>query len=311
MALSLPLIGGVRMASIVLELQRDALNRTVPVSDLLRKALVVARKLGLTEMQQWLELELNGYGASEQCPQYREVTGRVMGWNPYRGWIPVGFDDAEEQRRLSARKCGQSIAELESLVNDATKGAGYHMPFPVDQTLRLSSGMSLRTQLSLFTQKAALVGIIDAVRNSVLDWALKLEEGGVLGEGLTFSETERAAAVTATHNVTNFFGPVTGVQVQQAGENAIQISATLPDSQALTAFLDQLRAESPNLGLDDEVQRELGAETDTLASQMKSPKPKPAIVRESLRSIRTILEGAAGGAAGQGLVMALTKLLGG
>ncbi len=299
------------MASIVLELQQDALDRTVRVSDLLRKALVVARKLGLTEIQGWLEHELNGYAASEHCPQYREVTGRVMGWNPYRGWIPVGFNDAEDQKRLSSRKCGQSIAELESLVADSGRDSGYHMPFPVDQTLRLSSGLELRTQLSLFTQRPALVGIIDSVRNTVLDWALKLEEGGVLGEGLTFSPTEKAAAATATHNVTNFYGAVSGVQVQQAGSNAIQLSTTLPDPEALGAFLEQIRAETPKLGLSTELQAELVAEADTLEIQARSPRPKPTIIKESLRSVRTILEGAAGGAAGQALLVGLTKLLGG
>jgi len=35
------------MSGIVIDLQRDALDRTVPVADLLRKALVAARKIGM------------------------------------------------------------------------------------------------------------------------------------------------------------------------------------------------------------------------------------------------------------------------
>jgi hypothetical protein len=47
------------MSSVIVELQREALDRNVHVSDLLRKALVVARNLALTEFQSWIELELN------------------------------------------------------------------------------------------------------------------------------------------------------------------------------------------------------------------------------------------------------------
>lgn len=48
-----------QMSSVIVELQREALDRNVHVSDLLRKALVVARNLALTEFQRWIELELN------------------------------------------------------------------------------------------------------------------------------------------------------------------------------------------------------------------------------------------------------------
>jgi hypothetical protein len=47
------------MSSVIVELQCEALDRNVHVSDLLRKALVVARNLALTEFQRWIELELN------------------------------------------------------------------------------------------------------------------------------------------------------------------------------------------------------------------------------------------------------------
>jgi len=48
--------------SLVLELQKEALDQRVSVSHLLRKALVVVRKLKLSEFQNWIEIELNGYG---------------------------------------------------------------------------------------------------------------------------------------------------------------------------------------------------------------------------------------------------------
>jgi hypothetical protein len=73
------------MGSVVRELQQDALNRDVEISDLLRKALVVARKLGLDDFQAWINNELNGYAKGEEVPEYRQISGQARAWNPYRG----------------------------------------------------------------------------------------------------------------------------------------------------------------------------------------------------------------------------------
>lgn len=79
------------MDSIVIELQRDALNRQIPVSDLFRKAYVVARKLGVSDFEKWAESELNGYEDMQHIPGYRQITGAVKAWNQYHGWQSVFF----------------------------------------------------------------------------------------------------------------------------------------------------------------------------------------------------------------------------
>ena len=71
------------MASLVLELQRDALDFGVPVSSLLRKAVVVARKLGLRDPERWTQLELKGYGMDDEIPDYRRIRGQVKAFIPY------------------------------------------------------------------------------------------------------------------------------------------------------------------------------------------------------------------------------------
>ena len=70
------------MTSLVTELQREALDKSVPAGDLLRKALVVARKLKIEDIQPWLKSELNGYSNSEEGPKYRWVTGEIKAFNP-------------------------------------------------------------------------------------------------------------------------------------------------------------------------------------------------------------------------------------
>jgi len=50
---------------------------------------------------------------------------------------------------------------------------------------------------------AGVVRIVDAVRNRILDWALALEQRGVLGDGLSFSPEDRARAADVTYNITH------------------------------------------------------------------------------------------------------------
>ena len=299
------------MSSVVVELQREALDRGVRVSDLLRKALVVARKLGLREFQAWVEKELSGYGKGDEVPEYRDVFGEIRGWNPVRGWIPLLFEDPKEGETLSHRKCGQSIAEIEHLLEGKKEKSSLHMPFSQELQRRLSSGFGFETQVSLFTQYSGMARIIDSVRTIVLNWALQLEEDGIIGEGLSFTEREKKVAEQSPQNITNFFGPVQSPQVQQGSTQPIQVSANFtPDVTAIASVVGQIRAALASMDLPDARRREADAELRTIESQIESPRPKPSIIREGLESLRRILEGAGGGAAGQ-LLVELGKILAG
>lgn len=184
-----------------------------------------------------------------------------------------------------------------------------HMPFSLELQRELSKGFGFETEVSLLTTRASIVGVIDTVRTIVLNWALKLEEEGILGEDLSFTEKEREAAGRSSQNITNFYGPVQSPQVLQGGDNAVQVAVSIKlDTAAVGAFVEALKVALPQLQLPDEQKNEIQAELGTLESQLKSPKPKTGILSESLRSVRTILEGAGGGVAAQ-LLIELGKLL--
>lgn len=75
------------MDGIVYELEREALDESVTIEALLRKAFLVARKLKLTEFEEWITREQNGY--TDEVPEYRMISGDYKALNPYRGWVPV------------------------------------------------------------------------------------------------------------------------------------------------------------------------------------------------------------------------------
>lgn len=302
--------------SIVLELQREALDEKVRTSSLLRKALVVANKLRLKDFEDWANKELSGYLETDTCPNYRMMKGEVRAWNPYRGWVPVYFGSSKEAEAFSERACGQSIPELEGL--SVKSDRVFVMPFPKKHELAFVKSNKGLTNPGLHVPPTRLRGIIETVKTIILKWTLKLEEDGILGQGLLFSpkEQEKVTSSPASH-VTNFYGPVGQSQIQQQSPNAIQITAgddvIVTDAiyiERVKALVPKVKGAIEKLGLDRTQVDEVKSEIDTVEAQARSPKPKRAIIKSSFETIQRILEGAAGGSAGQ-LIYEIGKFLAG
>lgn len=298
------------MRSVVIELQQDALNRDISVTDLLRKSYVVARKLKIQDFEKWVTSELEGYTEQSEIPEYRVVTGEVKAWNPYKGWQPIFFEETEIAGAVSKRDNNQRIAEIENLLNTmGEKGGNLQMPFAPEQQNIICKAIGYQTQVTLMTSESGLVRVVDAVRNIVLNWALKLEEDGILGEGMTFSEDEKNQVEKHTYNVNNFYREVTGSQIQQSSSDSTQTQEINNIStENIKNFISNLKENLKDLKLEGDLVQEIDAEISTVEIQVASPRPKEGIVKESLSSIRRILEGASGGAVAQ-LLIQLGSLL--
>jgi hypothetical protein len=292
---------------LVLELQRDALNSKTSISDLLRKALVVATKLGVNEFQGWVSAELNGYKDVE-IPPYREVQGRVRQWNPYHGWLPAHSEDAETERRLTHRQCAQSAPEMEAMLARSTPKTEFHMPFSPDVAIRLMQSLGGAGDITLVVSGSEIDGILQSVRNVILNWTLRLEKEGILGEGLSFSREERDAAARVSQSVTNYFGPVGTVQVQH-GHDQMQVALSgSVDVKAIGDVLAKVEAVLGQLDLSRDAASEVEAEVATARAQLSSPRPKRAILKSSLDTVHRVLEATAGNMAGT-LLAELVKIL--
>lgn len=202
------------MQSLVLELQRAAAEDATSITGLLRKALIVATKLSLEDFRLWIIDELEGYKSGRQVPEYRRVTGEVKAWNNVRReWMPF-YLEGGDMNFLRRRLNGQRISELEDLIQNYKEGGCLQMPFPPDIAYKLSDH-ELGFVPTLIVQKSQIVGIIDSVRNIVLEWSLRLERDGILGEGLSFSPEEKKKAASQHFQITNFQGVIGDVQSEQ------------------------------------------------------------------------------------------------
>jgi|ERR1700733_10002709 hypothetical protein len=182
------------MASLVEELQRDALDANVAVADLLRKALVVATKLNLPEFRQWAENELEGYDNSN-VPTYRQFYGRVVYQHPHFGTItPVVFNDIETENLLSRHVERHSVAYLQDMIRTADGSSILVASLPPAAMKWLVARADGAGIPQVHVPASNAVAILDAVRNTILKWSLKLEWEGIIGDGLSFSANEKETA---------------------------------------------------------------------------------------------------------------------
>jgi len=201
--------------SIVLELQRKALNADCDVAELVRMALVAATKLGLCDFRQWAERELNGYKDND-VPPYRVLKSQVKAYNPYSGLIPVVFRDSELGELVRVAPCKNRVSELQYMVQTAKGPDCIQVSLSVEATNTLMKGLNGESIPTKIIATSQVVGVLDAIRTAVLDWALRLEQTGILGNGFAFStEEKQRAASNPAIQITHFHGVLGTVHATQ------------------------------------------------------------------------------------------------
>lgn len=165
------------MLSMVLELQRKAMDDSIRVSSLLREVLAVSRKLDINDTAGWLEHEMKGYPVECQTPSYRRVLGELKAMNPVRGLIPVEIESFKGVSKkvvadFFSHEVRESVTELESLL--ATSKL---MTIPRGVA---PGGYGSDKALYLVLQQTSLLAILNDVRTAVLEWTLRLEKLGAV-----------------------------------------------------------------------------------------------------------------------------------
>lgn len=281
------------MHALVPELVNMASDPAVSTGELLRRALVTARRLDAPELVDWISAELNGY-IDREIPDYRIIRGQIMVMNPVRGLIPFRVRNAEAFDLLSQHPEMQSIPELEELARSDGKLVSY---FPPAIEQRIMQGMQLPMRPQLCFSAVQVKGIVEKVRNRILEWALDLEGRGVLGEGMTFTQKEKQTVQEQHYH----FGNVSGSQIQISSNGSTQTQANTTDNdlEALRGLVEALGTALDRGTVQGDAADELRAELATLKAQAASPKPKWEIIKATARTIKTVAEGAAGNILGE------------
>lgn len=281
------------MPALVPELVNMASDPAVSTADLLRRALVVARRLAVPELVDWLSQEMNGYDDRESIPEYRTMWGQLQVLEPVTGeQIPFLIQSAEKDELVRCHREGQPISVLESMAVSEGEIVK-HFPTTIEQ--KLMDSMRVRMRPRLVFSSAQVRGIIDGARNKILEWALDLEGRGIVGDGMSFTPQEKQAVQEQHYH----FGNVTGSQIQigSSGSTQTQANTTGTDLGALNGLVEALGAALERVQGD--AADELRAELATLKAQANSPKPKWEIIKATARSIKAVTEGAGGSILGE------------
>lgn len=298
------------MNSLVLELQQAATSEDVSITELLRKALLVASKLDIKEFEEWATKELNGYGPEDDLPEYRIIRG-VPHVRTTTGTKPIIFEDEDLGKVMSKNYVRhQTAAEIEGL---ASRSEGkFAMSYPSAVVHLLTKKTGIDAYPILHCSPSSLAGIISGIREAIQRWSTKLEKDGILGEGMTFSQEEKELATRHTYHTSNYIriGQMTNSQIQQGTEGSTQtVSISEEAAQDLKEFVTAVRQRLQETELPTDKRQEAESELATIETQLASPKPKRSIIKESLLSLKRISESVAGQLLASGLEEKIPALI--
>jgi hypothetical protein len=168
------------------EIQQDLLSST-PLSDVLRKAKVLAYRLKNDDFKNWAEYELDGYTDVGSLPGYRKVSthscGNFVTFSVKMSGVPIPGQNIprevrEEINRINMKQGAKELeAQLESLARSPTDTLA--VPWPAD-LLPLLNNRVFADSACLgawrVLTKGHITGIVETTRNRLLTFILELAD---------------------------------------------------------------------------------------------------------------------------------------
>lgn len=278
------------MASIVLDLQKEILSPNCDIVNVLRKAHLIAVKLKLSDFDQWIQYELNGYPDKESCPEYRKVRGTLKYFNQYYGWYPIIIPNNEIEKLICERKMSNSISEIVSLSDSPENNLIAELSGGESAFLDKHCNMLIPQRYALHISSTAVKDIEEKVKNAILEWTLKLEEEGIVGENMMFTEKEKDCATNIPQTVNNYYGPTS--VINSSSGNAQIVSG---NGNTVSFTYDKVK------DIVDEVEKSINAsnlskyDTETVIELLSDIKSKikeeksPAILKAALIGLKDFL----------------------
>lgn len=297
--------------SLLREIQRGATDHSTPLSDILRKCLILAQRLQHNPLAMWAEQELNGYPNADSLPPYRarraaEVRGdfRNPAWSVKNTLIPSLAVDEKHRDLLFTQVHPDGVAHYESLLRSEEHifGAQWPADFIAIYQSRLMQGYHL-TEARRVISRAEIEAMLDQIRNRILSFALEIEkENPAAGEADPGSDPPVARDKVQQSFVTHIYG---GTNIVASGsQNVISdFKQVAGDWGSLSDALKEL-----GLGEDDIAGLEAAVERDG-----EDAKPGPA-VKEWLGDVAARIASGSltltTSAAGSGIATMVMKYLG-
>lgn len=305
-----------------------ASDHTVAVSKLVRFCALAAQAIGDQEMIQWSRNEMSGYDFHDvpHDHPYRSAPSMLRVTDHFNRTLPASVGDQKLAKQLSRVPLLSPISELEASVANADADAVFAFYFLAEFQARLLSAFRGATSVFRLVQAQAIHIAIAGARQRVFEWAQGLiSKGAVLPDEASFEAFFGTQPQTVVADAASLAKAAGGIFINNAPQSPIQIAGDHSTQtvkianidtgavQALLPAIDSLAAQHQATA--PEIATALRTELESLRAVLSVATPKQAWVREGLKSLRNIIEGAAGsavyeGAKAAGILMGLGKLLG-
>lgn len=291
--------------SVVLDLQNDAMNREIKVSDLLIRSYVIAKKLEIKEFEIFINLELNGYdGVIDKLPNYRLILGELVASRyPFPGYIPFAIHEPSLNGIIRTARISKPLSEIENYYDDMETFIIVKLaPEIINFLNQYGDTRSFVPEIHLY--KPQIQGILDSVRMIILDWTLELEKDDILGENLTFSSEEKAKANEHVTNYINIINSQLQVNTLNSTQN-MQINTENVETlmESINDSLDELELSSNDV-------ENVRSEIENIKSQLESSETDNSIIIRGLKTIGRIMENSSGNLLAEGIKLAISSMIG-
>jgi AbiTii-like protein len=202
------------------------------LTDLLRKCIVLAHQLKNDRLKNWANKELNGYDPEDELPPYRVLTtiakGNFVGsfGRQLRNWeIPALLLEEKHRSWANTTPLIHPISGYEDLAGG--KEGTVHSPWDPNLVLYYQQKISNQDYYLVSAwqeiSRSAIVGMLDTVRNRVLNMALEIQtEIGDSDKDLKKITPEESKKVDQTV-VTHIYGGNVYMGTGQSTMNATTI----------------------------------------------------------------------------------------
>lgn len=256
------------------EIVDGAMRSSVPLADLLRKCRVVAQQLDNEPLKAWVKSELDGYPEGRaSLPAYRIL--RIHARGMFVGPIAILNDqplsphvlDQKHREWATTAYLLQSLAVYERLLED--KKGDLRMPWPAEIVVRYQADFIDDFTLNRAWQVipvSAVLGLVESVRNRLLDFALELQGNLAKAEQASVPIAPEKVTSAFTNIIlggTNVIGAVISGDVNQSGNKAVikgnfaslvsvlaDLGIPASESEALKSALQEDEAETGNRTLE-------------------------------------------------------------
>ena len=189
------------------EIIEAATDSKEPVTNTLRKCLILAFELKNEKLKVWVEGELNGFSRDGDIPEYRKVhlhsKGNFQGpggaWIPKRP-LPMGVLETHHRELLDPAILSEPLASYESTSATAQGKGELVLNWAPDLIVRYQAKFIPGYALAQAWQELShgvFIALVDSVRNRVLRFALELRDelGSVSDDPKELSPTKVDQAI--------------------------------------------------------------------------------------------------------------------